>query len=148
MLKQKFSTYICAIGLMFGQVIFAEEKIEIPDSTDMGLIKPEATQFAQMGTELGRFQHKLYLLIGSKWNLKVQQSMAQIGEGRVVIKFHVNPSGKITNISFVEGNPDSKLGTISHEAIVEGGESCDQFSEALKKEKPNGFDWQLAYRIK
>jgi len=145
MLKQKFSTYICSIGLMFGQVIFAQEKI--PNSTDTGLIKPDEAQFAQMGTELGKFQHKLYLLIGSKWNLKVQQSMAQIGQGRVVIKFHVNPSGKITNMSFVEGNPDSKLGTISHEAIFEGGESCDQFSEALKKEKPNGFDWQLAYKI-
>ena len=68
-------------------------------------------------------------------------------QGRVVIKFHVNPSGKITNISFVEGNPDSKLGVLSQEAISEGGESCDQFSEALKKEKPSGFDWQLAYII-
>jgi hypothetical protein len=73
--------------------------------------------------------------------------MEQIGTDRVVIKFHVNPDGKTSNINVVEGNPESKLATISKEAIAEGGESCDQFSEALKKEKPNGFDWQLAYRI-
>ena len=136
--------FVTAIPI--GQIALAEESASSLTQTESA--KKADAEFAQMGTELARFQHKLYLLIGSKWNLKVQQSMAQIGEGRVVIKFHVNPSGKITNISFVEGNPDSKLGTISHEAIVEGGESCDQFSEALKKEKPNGFDWQLAYRIK
>jgi len=130
---------------MFGQLIFAEEKIS--NSTDTGLIKADAPQFAQMGTELGKYQHKLYLLIGSKWNLKVQQSKAQIGEDRVVIKFHVSPNGEITNISFVEGNPDSKLAIISKEAVAEGGLACGQFSEPLKKEKPDGFDWQLAYRI-
>jgi len=145
MLKQKFSTYICVIGLMFGQVILAEEKI--PNSTDMGLIKPDATQFASMGTELGSFQHKLYLLIGSKWNLKVQQTMEKIGEGRVVIKFHVNPDGKITDINIAEGTPEEKLAIISKEAVGEGSLACGQFSDALKKEKPNGFDWQLPFRI-
>ena len=136
--------FVTAIPI--GQIALAEESASSLTQTES--VKKADAEFASMASELGKFQHKLYLLIGRKWNLKVQQSMAQIGEGRVVIKLHVNPSGKITNISFVEGNPDSKLGTISHEAIVEGGESCDQFSEALKKEKPNGFDWQLAYRIK
>jgi len=130
---------------MFGQVILAEEKI--PNSTDMGLIKPEAAQSAQMGTELGKFQHKLYLLIGSKWNLKVQQTMEKIGEGRVVIKFHVNPDGKITDINIAEGTPEEKLAIISKEAVGEGSLACGQFSDALKKEKPNGFDWQLPFRI-
>ena len=143
--KQKVSAYICFLSLLFGQVGSAEEKTS--NQTDTGSSKPDAPQFAQMGTELGRFQHKLYLLIGSKWNLKVQQTMEQIGTDRVVIKFHVNPDGKTSNINVVEGNPESKLATISKEAIAEGGDSCDQFSEALKKEKPNGFDWQLAYRI-
>jgi outer membrane biosynthesis protein TonB len=136
--------FVTAIPI--GQIALAEESASSLTQTESA--KKADAEFASMASELGKFQHKLYLLIGRKWNLKVQQSMAQIGEGRVVIKFHVNPSGKITNISFVEGSPDSKLGTISYEAIVEGGESCDQFSEALKKEKPNGFYWQLAYKIK
>jgi len=143
--KQKILLHVCVLSLFFSQVGFAEETVD--NSTRTETSKPDAPQMASMGTELGKFQHKLYLLIGRKWNLKVQQTMEQIGTDRVVIKFHVNPDGKTSNINVVEGNPESKLATISKEAIAEGGESCDQFSEALKKEKPNGFDWQLAYRI-
>lgn len=143
--KQKVFSYLCVLSLFFGQVGFAEEtmaKLAITESS-----KPEAPQMASMGTELGKFQHKLYLLIGSKWNLKVQQTMGEIGKDRVVIKFHVNPDGEINNIDIVEGNPDSKLAIISKEAIAESSLASGNFSEALKKEKPGGFDWQLAYRI-
>jgi hypothetical protein len=143
--KQKFFTHICAIGLMFGQVSFAEEKNS--NQTDTESNKLDAPQFSSMASELGKFQHKLYLSIGTKWNLKVQQTMEQIGKDRVVFKFHVNPDGNINNIEIVEGNPNSKLATISKEAIADGGVNCGPFSEVLKKEKPNGFDWQLAYRI-
>ena len=143
--KQKVSSYLCVLSLFFGQVGFAEETMAKLDGTESS--KPEAPQMASMGTELGKFQHKLYLLIGSKWNLKVQQTMGEIGKDRVVIKFHVNPDGEINNIDIVEGNPDSKLAIISKEAIAESSLASGNFSEALKKEKPGGFDWQLAYRI-
>jgi hypothetical protein len=145
MFKKKMSSFICAVSLLFGQVGFAEEKTS--NSADTGFIKPDAPQFAQMGTELGKYQHKLYLSIGRKWNLKIQQTMGQFGKERVVVKFHVNPDGEIANMNIVEGNPESKLAIVSKEAIAEGGLACGQFSEALKKEKPDGFDWQLAYRI-
>ena len=109
--------------------------------------KPKAPQMASMGTELGKFQHKLQLSIGAKWNLKLQQTMGEIGKDRVVIKFHVNPDGKISNINVVEGNPDSKLATMSKEAIAECGESWGEFSEKIKNEKPNGFDLQLPFNV-
>jgi|APGre2960657505_1045072.scaffolds.fasta_scaffold10432_3 hypothetical protein len=143
--KQKVSSYLCVLSLFFGQVGFAEETTANLARTESS--KPEAPQMASMGTELGKFQHKLYLLIGSKWNLKVQQTMGEIGKDRVVIKFHVNPDGEINNIDIVEGNPDSKLAMKSKEAIAESSLASGNFSEALKKEKPGGFDWQLAYRI-
>lgn len=127
---------ICLGSLTYGQAL--KEPPNISENSSL---------FASQTTELGKYQHKLYLQIGKIWNQKVQQTMEQIGKNRVVIKFHVNPDGKTSNINVVEGNPESKLGTISKEAIAEGGDSCDQFSEALKKEKPKGFDWQLAYRI-
>ncbi len=143
--KQKVSSYLCVLSLFFGQVGFAEETTANLARTESS--KPEAPQMSSMGTELGKFQHKLYLLIGSKWNLKVQQTMGEIGKDRVVIKFHVNPDGEINNIDIVEGNPDSKLAMKSKEAIAESSLASGNFSEALKKEKPGGFDWQLAYRI-
>ena len=143
--KQKVSSYLCVLSLFFGQVGFAEETMAKLAGTESS--KPEAPQMASMGTELGKFQHKLYLSIGRKWSDKVQQTMGEIGKERVVIKFHVNPDGEINNIDIVEGNPDSKLATISKEAIAESSLASGKFSEALKKEKPAGFDWQLAYRI-
>ena len=143
--KQKVSSYLCVLSLFFGQVGFAEETMAKLAGTESS--KPEAPQMASMGTELGKFQHKLYLSIGRKWNDKVQQTMGEIGKERVVIKFHVNPDGEINNIDIVEGNPDSKLAIISKEAIAESSLASGNFSEALKKEKPGGFDWQLAYRI-
>lgn len=104
-------------------------------------------EFAPLTSELGKYQHKLYLQIGTRWNQKIQKTMTKIGVERVVFKFHVNPSGEIEKISIVEGNPESKLATISKEAIFESSGSCGAFSDALKKEKPNGFDWQLPFRI-
>jgi hypothetical protein len=116
---------------MFGQVIFAEEKIS--NSTDTGLIKADAPQFAQMGTELGKYQHKLYLAIGSRWNLKIMKVMKEIKADRVVISFHVLPDGKMSNIDVVEGDPQSKLAVLSKEAVSEGVESNGSFPENLRK---------------
>ena len=134
-------TLATIISICLGSMTYGQDLKEPPN------ISEDSSRFASQTTELGKFQHKLYLLIGSKWNLKVQQTMGKIGEGRVVIKFHVNPDGKITDINIAEGNPEEKLAIISKETVEEGSLACGQFSDALKKEKPNGFDWQLPFRI-
>jgi len=103
--------------------------------------------FASMATALGRYQHKLYLAIGSRWNLKVQQTMAQIGVDRVVIRFRVNPDGSLSDLDIVQGNPNSILGVISGDAIQQSSGLIGPFPADLLKEKPNGFPWQLAFRI-
>jgi outer membrane biosynthesis protein TonB len=103
--------------------------------------------FASMATALGRYQHKLYLAIGSRWNLKVQQAMAQIGVDRVVVRFHVNADGSISELDIIQGNPNSMLGMISGEAIQQSSNLIGPFPADLKTEMPNGFPWQLAFRI-
>lgn len=103
--------------------------------------------FASMGTALGRYQHKLYLAIGSRWNLKVAQTMAQIGVDRVVVRFHVNADGTISDLDIVQGNPNSILGLISGDSIKQSSNLIGPFPADLKAEKPNGFPWQLAFRI-
>jgi hypothetical protein len=100
-----------------------------------------------MGTALGRYQHKLYLGIGSRWNLKVQKTMAQIGVNRVVIRFFVNPDGSISQLDVVQGDPNSILGQISGDAINQSSNLIGPFPDALLKEMPKGFPWQLAFRI-
>lgn len=103
--------------------------------------------FASMATALGRYQHKLYLAIGSRWNLKVQQTMAQIGKDSVMVRFHVNADGFITDIDICEGNPNSILGIITGDAIQQVGTLIGPFPADLKAEMPNGFDWQLRFKI-
>jgi outer membrane biosynthesis protein TonB len=103
--------------------------------------------FASMGTALGRYQHKLYLAIGSRWNGKVAQTMAQIGVDRVVVRFHVNADGTISDIDIVQGNPNSILGMISGDSIKQSSNLIGPFPADLKAEKPGGFPWQLAFRI-
>jgi len=103
--------------------------------------------FASMATALGRYQHKLYLAIGSRWNSKVAQTMAQIGVDRVVVRFHVNSDGTISDIDIVQGNPNSILGMISGDSIKQSSDLIGPFPADLKAEKPGGFPWQLAFRI-
>jgi outer membrane biosynthesis protein TonB len=103
--------------------------------------------FASMATALGRYQHKLYLAIGSRWNLRIQQTMAQIGVDRVVIRFHVNPDGSISDLDVIQGNPNSMLSVVSADSIQQSSNLIGPFPDDLKKDKPNGFPWQLAFRI-
>ena len=139
----KFLATIVSISL--GSLTYGQE-LKMAEPPDIFRTRA-GTEFAPLTSELGKYQHKLYLQIGTRWNQKIQKTMTKIGVERVVFKFHVNPSGEIEQISIVEGNPESKLATISKEAIFESSGSCGKFSDALKKEKPNGFDWQQPFRI-
>lgn len=103
--------------------------------------------FASNATPLGRYQSKLYRAIGSRWNLKLQQTMAQIGVDRVVIRFHVNPDGSISDLDVIQGNPNSMLSVVSADSIQQSSDLIGPFPSDLLKEKPNGFPWQLAFRI-
>jgi outer membrane biosynthesis protein TonB len=112
-----------------------------------GATPGQDASFASMATPLGQYQSKLYRAIGSRWNLKVQQTMAQIGVDRVGIRFHVNSDGSISDIDVIQGNPNSFLGLISSEAIQKSSNMIGPFPAALKAEMPNGFPWQLNFRI-
>ena len=104
--------------------------------------------FASMDTAIGRYQHKLYLGIGSRWNLKVQQSMDEIPVSRIVISFFVNPDGSISQIHIVEGDSNSILSQISGDAVNQSSSLIGPFPDALLFRYPKGFPWQLAFRVK
>jgi hypothetical protein len=110
------------------------------------VVGPEVS-FPSTYTDLGRYQHKLYRAINSRWNIKVQQTMAQIGDNRVVIRFFVNPDGSIFQLDVVEGDPNSVLGQISGDAINQSSNLIGPFPDALLKEMPDGFVWQLAFQL-
>ena len=107
----------------------------------------QEASFASMGTAIGRYQHKLYLSIGSRWNLKVLQSIQKIGNNRVVIRFFVNSDGSISQIHIVEGDPNSILGQISGDAINQSSNLIGPFPSDLLFRYPKGFPWHLAFYI-
>lgn len=112
-----------------------------------GAALSQDVSFATKGTTLNRYQHKLYLAIGSRWNLKVAQTMAKIGADRVVVRFHVNADGTISDLRITQENTNSILGTISGESIKECSGLIGPFPADLKAENPKGFSWQLTFRI-
>jgi hypothetical protein len=98
-------------------------------------------------TSVGRYQHKLYLAIGSRWNLNVQSILKQTKPGSVIIQFDIKPDGKIANITTVYGDSASKLAEVSANAIRLSSELIGPFPSDLIKEKPQGFTWKLAFRL-
>lgn len=111
-----------------------------------GAALSQDVSFATKGTNLNRYQHKLYLAIASRWNLKVAQTMAKIGADRVVARFYVNADGTLSDIDIVQGNPNSILGTISADSIKQSSNLIGPFPVDLKAENPRGFPWELAFR--
>jgi hypothetical protein len=103
--------------------------------------------FAPEDPVFGRYQQKLYLAIGSRWNAKVAQTIASLGVDRVVVRFHVMPDGTISDLKVTQGNPNSVLAVLSKDAIEQSGGLIGPFPADLLKDKPNGFPWQLAFRI-
>ena len=113
-----------------------------------GAAMGQDASFASMGTALGRYQHKLCLAIGSRWNLKVSQMKAKMPNlDRVVVRFQVNADGTVSDIDIVQGDPNSILGTISADSIKQSSDLIGPFPADLKAENPRGFPWQLAFRV-
>jgi hypothetical protein len=114
---------------------------------ESGIPPNQNAYFAPEETAFGRYQRKLYLAIGSRWNQKVQQTMAELGVERVILNFHVMPDGTISDLKVTQGNPNSVLAVLSKDAIEQSGGLIGPFPADLLKDKPNGFPWQLAFRI-
>ena len=116
-------------------------------AAESGIPPNQNASFAPQDTAFGRYQRKLYLAIGSRWNLKVQQTMAKLGVERVIVNFQVMPDGTISDLRISQGDPNSILAILSKDAIEQSGGLIGPFPADLSKEKPNGFLWQLAFRI-
>jgi outer membrane biosynthesis protein TonB len=74
--------------------------------------------------------------------------MAQIGVDRVVVRFHVNADGSISDLDIIQGNPNSILGVISGDAIQQCSNLVGPFPSDLKAVMPDGFDWALSFTIR
>jgi outer membrane biosynthesis protein TonB len=101
---------------------------------------------ASLETALGRYQSQLFRAIGSRWNIQVEQKNAQMRIEQILVRFHVNADGTISDLDIVQGNPNSILGMISTDSIKQAS-GLIPYTSALKSEKPDGFAWQMGFRI-
>jgi len=105
------------------------------------------SDFAPEGTELFKYQKRLYNFVGSKWKTKVSSNSLMINKNeKVIFHFTVRPTGEITNIELVHGDPQSLLALMSLDSIKQSSEVFE-FSDELLRESPNGFKWELSFKI-
>ena len=95
----------------------------------------------------GRYLSKLYLAIGSRWNLRVQQETQKIEPGYIIIEFHIETNGQINNINIIKGKKSSKLAEISADAIRLSSGLIGPFPEDTLKENPDGITWKLSFQF-
>jgi hypothetical protein len=68
-------------------------------------------------TPFGRYHEKLSNLIGSRWQLYIQEHPKDVGEVTILVK--LNPSGKIYSTSIIANHSADDLGELSTRAILD-----------------------------
>ena len=98
-------------------------------------------------TEVGRYKLAFYQKVGRIWDDVAMIYGARLQAGRVVIKFRIQPDGSVADLRVTQGDADSTLAQVVRPILAKAVGQSGSFSRALKKESPDGFEWQLAFRI-
>ena len=98
-------------------------------------------------TEVGRYKLAFYQKVGHTWDDVAMIYGARLQAGRVVIKFRIQPDGSVADLRVTQGDADSTLAQVVRPILAKAVGQSGSFSRALKKESPDGFEWQLAFRI-
>jgi hypothetical protein len=106
-------------------------------------------EFASLSTPIGRYQFKLYRTIGERWveKLKEPSVASTLIVDRLLVRFHVQPNGALGEIEAVKGKMDSVLGRITADSFEKASKAIDPFDSTLMKSYPNGFVWEICFRI-
>ena len=84
---------------------------------DGGIATPGRPGVDAIETPFGRYHHKLFNLIGSRWKLYLQQHPKDVGD--VTILVMLNPSGKVAATRVMANHSLDDLAALSTRAIME-----------------------------
>jgi tetratricopeptide (TPR) repeat protein len=98
-------------------------------------------------TEVGRYKLAFYQKVGRIWDDVAMIYGARLQAGRVVIKFRIQPDGSVADLRVTQGDATSTLAQVVRPILAKAVGQSGSFLRALKKESPDGFEWQLAFRI-
>jgi hypothetical protein len=106
-------------------------------------------EFASLSTPIGRYQFKLYRTIGERWveKLKEPSLASTLTVDRLLVRFHVQPNGALGEIEAVKGKMDSVLGRLTADSLEKASKAIGPFEPKLQKSYPNGFSWEVCFRI-
>jgi len=98
-------------------------------------------------TEVGRYKLDFYQKVGRTWDDVTMTYEGRLQAGRVVIKFRIQPDGSVADLRVTQGDADSMLAQVVRPILAKSIGQSGPFWSELKKECPDGFEWQLAFRI-
>jgi hypothetical protein len=96
---------------------------------------------------VGRYKLAFYQKVGRTWDDVAMIYGARLQAGRVVIKFRIQPDGSVADLRVTQGDATSTLAQVVRPILAKAIGQSDPFWSELKKECPDGFEWQLAFRI-
>lgn len=99
------------------------------------------------GTEVGRYKLAFYQKVGRIWDDVAMIYGSRLQAGRIVITFRIQPDGSVADLRVTQGDAASILAQVVRPILAKAGGQSGSFSRALKKESPDGFEWQLAFRV-
>jgi hypothetical protein len=99
------------------------------------------------GTEVGRYKLAFYQKVGRIWDDVAMIYGPRLQAGRIVINFRIQPDGSVADLRVTQGDATSTLAQVVRPILAKAVGQSGSFSRALKKESPDGFEWQLAFRV-
>jgi hypothetical protein len=96
---------------------------------------------------VGRYKLAFYQKVGRIWDDVAMIYGPRLQAGRIVINFRIQPDGSVADLRVTQGDGTSTLAQVVRPILAKAVGQSGSFSRALKKESPDGFEWQLAFLV-
>jgi hypothetical protein len=125
------------------------QTVVISEKGGMRVLNNLATDFISPATPAEKYLLTLHRVIAEKWTKKLSDpSIAStLIVDRLLVRFHVQPNGALGEIEAVKGKMDSVLGRITADSFEKASKAIGPFDSTLLKSYPNGFVWEICFRI-
>jgi hypothetical protein len=125
------------------------QTVVISERGGMRVLNNLTTDFISPSTPAGKYLLTLHRVIAVKWTKELSDpSVAStLIVDRLLVRFHVQPNGALGEIEAVKGKMDSVLGRLTADSLEKASKAIGQFEPQLQKSYPNGFSWEVCFRI-
>jgi len=125
------------------------QTVVISERGGMRILNNLTTDFISPSTPAGKYLLTLHRVIAEKWTKELSDpSVARtLIVDRLLVRFDVQPNGALGEIKAVKGKMDSVLGRLTADSLEKASKAIGPFEPKLQKSYPNGFSWEVCFRI-